>query len=90
MKKVSHWPEAPEIILIGRASTLPGWRMLISTNEMPSCFLAFGSERTRQKHQSANWAPEVQIFWPLTSQWSPLSSSLVCSEARSEPALGSE
>ena len=43
--------------MIGRASTLPGWRMSISTNEMPSCFLALGSERTRQKHQSANWAP---------------------------------
>ncbi len=24
VKKVSHWPEAPEIIRIGRASTLPG------------------------------------------------------------------
>jgi hypothetical protein len=41
---------------------------------MPSCFLALGSVRTRQKHQSARCAPEVQIFWPLTSQWSPLSS----------------
>ena len=42
---------------------------------MPSCFLAVGSVRTRQKHQSAYWAPEVQIFWPLTRQWSPLSSA---------------
>ena len=32
---------------------------------MPSCFLAFGSVRTRQPHQSEYCAPEVQIFWPL-------------------------
>ncbi len=44
---------------------------------MPSCFFVV-SVRTRQKHQSAYCAPEVQIFWPLTSQWSPLSSALVC------------
>ena len=57
---------------------------------MPSCFLALGSVRTRQKHMSAYWAPEVQIFWPLISQWSPLSSALVCKLARSEPEPGSE
>ena len=38
---------------------------------MPSCFFEV-SVRTRQKHQSAHCAPLVQIFWPLTSQWSPL------------------
>ncbi len=31
-----------------------------------------------------------RIFWPLISQWSPLSSHRVCRPARSDPAPGSE
>jgi len=50
--------------LIGRVST-PGVRMSINRKLIPSCFLV-GSVRTRQKHQSARLAPEVQIYWPLT------------------------
>jgi len=88
VKKVSQKGEAPAISLIGRTST-PGWCMLKRTKEMPSCFFEV-SVRTRQKHQSAYWAPEVQIFWPLTRKWSPLSSARVCRAARSEPAPGSE
>jgi hypothetical protein len=30
---------------------------------------------------SAHWAPEVQIFWPLTRKWSPLSSARVWNAA---------
>ena len=60
---------------IGRVST-PGLRMSISRKLMPSCFLV-KSVRTRQKHQSAHWAPDVQIFWPLTRKLSPRSSALV-------------
>src|SRR6266481_1790286 len=41
-------------------------------------------------HQSARCASEVQIFWPLTINSSPLSSARVRAEARSEPELGSE
>ena len=67
VKKVSQNGVVSLISRIGRAST-PGVFMSISRKLMPSCFLAFGSVRTRQKHQSANWAPLVQIFWPLTSQ----------------------
>ena len=89
VKKVSQKGEAPAMSLIGRVS-MAGWRMLISRKLMPSCFLAVGSVRTRAPHQAEYWAPEVQIFWPLISQWSPLSSQRVCREARSEPALGSE
>src|SRR5690606_9403011 len=88
VKKVSQNGERPEINWIGRTST-PGERMSISRNEMPSC-LRVGSVRTRQKHQPAYWAPLVQLFWPLTRKWSPRSSALVCNEARSDPALGSE
>ena len=39
---------------------------------------------------SACWAMLVQIFWPLTTKSSPSSTARVCSEARSEPELGSE
>src|SRR5580698_10167610 len=88
VKKVSQKGEAPAISLIGRTST-PGSCMSIKRNEMPSCFLVV-SVRTRQKHLSAHWPPEVQIFEPLTRKWSPISTALVCKDARSEPAPGSE
>ena len=51
VKKVSQKGEAPEIIVIGRAST-PGDIMSNSRKLMPSCFFV-GSVRTRQKIQSA-------------------------------------
>ena len=35
--------------------------------EMPRCFGASGSVRASMNIQSARWAPEVQIFWPLTT-----------------------
>ncbi len=57
---------------------------------MPSCLERVRRVRTSAPHHSEYCAPEVQIFEPLTSQWSPLSSHLVVSEARSEPAPGSE
>ena len=56
---------------------------------MPSCFGASGSVRTSANIQSASCAFDVQIFWPLTTQWSPSSSALVRSDARSLPAPGS-
>ncbi len=89
VKKVSQNGEESLISRIGRGST-PGWCIGIISMLMPSCLRAFGSVRTRQKHMSAYCAPEVQIFWPLISQWSPLSSALVCRDARSEPEPGSE
>ena len=52
--------------MIGRTVT-PGVFMSISRKEMPSCFLAVGSVRTRQKIQSAYCASVVQVFWPLTT-----------------------
>src|SRR6195952_5851766 len=87
VKKVSQNGELPLISLIGRVST-PGDFMSISRKEMPSCLRVL-SVRTRQKHQSAYCAPEVQIFCPLTRKWSPLSMACVRRLARSEPAPGS-
>ena len=86
--KVSQKGEFPAIRRIGRTST-PGWRMEKTTKDMPSCFFDV-SVRTRHKIMSAHWAPDVQIFEPLTRKGSPLSSARVCREARSEPAPGSE
>ena len=57
---------------------------------MPRCFGASGSVRASMKSQSAWCAPEVQIFWPLTTYSSPSRMARVCSDARSEPAPGSE
>ncbi len=57
---------------------------------MPSCLGASKSVRTRANIQSARVAPEVQIFCPLITKWSPRSSARVCRAARSEPAFGSE
>ena len=77
VKKVSQNGEAPAISLIGRVST-PGWLHVDQHEADALVLLGVVSVRTRQKHQSAYCAPEVQIFWPLISQWSPLSSHLVC------------
>src|ERR1700691_580450 len=88
-KKVWQNGDAPEINVIGLVET-PALSMSNRMKLMPSCLGAFGSVRTRQKIQSALSAYEVQIFEPLTRNWSPLSSARVCSEARSEPEPGSE
>jgi hypothetical protein len=34
------------------------------------------------------WAPLLQIFWPLMMKSSPSATAVVFSEARSDPALG--
>ena len=70
---------------------MPADFMSMSRNEMPSCFFfGFGSVRTRQNIQSAPWAPEVQIFVPLTTYASPSRTARVARLARSDPAPGSE
>ena len=57
---------------------------------MPSCFLAFLSVRTSRKIQLASCASVVQVFCPLTTQWSPSSTASQRKDARSEPLFGSE
>ena len=57
---------------------------------MPWCFFASGSVRTRQNIMSACRAVEVHIFWPLITKSSPSSTARVRSDARSDPAPGSE
>ena len=53
------------MVWIGR-TVMPLLFMSMSRKEMPSCFLAPVSVRTRQKIQSAYCASVVQVFWPLT------------------------
>ena len=57
---------------------------------MPRCLGASGSVRTSSSHQSATCASVVQIFWPVMTQSSPSRTAVVRSDARSEPASGSE
>ncbi len=56
---------------------------------MPACFTTSGLVRASRKPYSENWALELQIFWPVTSQSSPSRTAFVDSPARSEPAPGS-
>ena len=63
--------------------------MVSSTKLMPSCLGASGSVRTSANIQSATCAPDVQIFWPLMTKWSPLSTARVRKLAKSDPELGS-
>ena len=57
---------------------------------MPACFEASGSVRASRMQYLAYIAIDDQIFWPLTTYVSPLRSARVRSEARSDPAPGSE
>src|SRR5271166_1653678 len=88
-KNVWQNGDAPEIKVIGLVDT-PVLSMSNRMKLIPSCLGAFGSVRTRQKIQSALSAYVVQIFEPLTMKLSPCNSARVCSDARSEPAPGSE
>ena len=79
----------PTMVLISRIST-PGLSIGNITQVMPLCFGASGSVRMSSSHQSATCANEVQIFWPVMTYSSPSRTPLHESEARSEPAPGSE
>ena len=57
---------------------------------MPRCGAASGSVRASRMPRSATRPFEHHTFWPVTTQPSPSRSARVCSDARSEPASGSE
>ena len=73
--------------MIGRTS-MPGWRMSTSRNEMPLCFGASGSVRASVKMWSARWPADVQIFWPLSTHWSPSSVGPQRQAAEVGPGVG--
>ncbi len=57
---------------------------------MPRCLGASGFVRARQMPQSARSATEFHTFWPVSRQPPSTFTARVRSEARSEPAPGSE
>src|SRR5204863_89494 len=81
--------ERPLSCTSGR-QVMPGVRMSTTRQLMPACFGASGPVRTRSRHQSAKCALLDHTFCPLTTQWSPSRRARQRSEARSEPAFGSE
>lgn len=88
-KKVSQKEAPPSIWRIGRTE-IPGDFFSISRKLIPCCFCPLVSVRTRAKIQFAESARDVRVFCPLTTESSPSASARVCSEARSDPASGSE
>ena len=70
--------------------SMPGWSSGQSRNEMPRWPRALGSVRASRKIQLARCATEVHTFCPSITQSAPSSAALVDSDARSEPAPGSE
>ena len=58
--------------------------------EMPRWRATLSSVRASTPHQRANWPQETHVFWPLRTKWSSCSTARVRSDARSEPASGSE
>ena len=89
VKKNSQNSAWPVRVRIGR-TRMPGWSIGSSSIEMPACLAAVGSVRARTKIQLAASPAVCQVFWPLTTHTSPTSSARVRSEARSDPASGSE
>ena len=87
-KKTSLNSPPPVICSIGRTS-MPGWSIGTSRNDRPLWRTEPGSVRATTKHQCDTWASDVHTFWPSITHSSPSRTALVCTLARSEPALGS-
>ncbi len=77
------------MLRIGRTVT-PGVFRSTSRKLMPACFLTVLSVRTSMNMWVPSAPQVVQVFWPLTMKSSPSTMASVRTEARSEPALGSE
>ena len=54
-----------------RRVSMPGDFMDRKKNVRPLCLAALGSLRATRMAQSAQCAPDVQIFWPLITHSSP-------------------
>jgi hypothetical protein len=88
-KKTWFWTSSPDVITNGRI-WMPGEVMSINTNVMPCCFFAPRDVRTSPNIQLASRAWVVQILLPVHTRSSPSSTAAMDSDARSEPASGSE
>jgi hypothetical protein len=81
--------DSPSMVRRGRTST-PGWSMSRISHVMPWWRGPSGSVRTSSSQWSATWARVLHTFWPVTTYSSPSRTARVRSDARSEPASGSE
>ncbi|PQM45839.1 hypothetical protein C1Y40_03998 [Mycobacterium talmoniae] len=88
-KNTWFWISSPEVITSGRIS-MPGDVMSMSTNVMPCCFFGSRDVRTRANIQLASRAWVVQILLPVHTRSSPSRTADIDSDARSDPASGSE
>ena len=79
----------PSAVAIG-CTVIPGASMSTRINEMPACGLTIGSVRARKNIRVACCANVTHTFSPLTTYASPSRTADVRSDARSEPAFGSE
>ena len=68
---------------------MPGASIGQTKYEMPCCLATSGSVRAMRIPYRANWASEVQIFWPFTTHSSPSRTARVPRLARSLPEPGS-
>ena len=75
--------------MIGRIS-IPGERMSQMSHVKPWCRRDAGSVRTSSSWKSACCASVVHILTPVTTTSLPSTTPRVVSDARSEPAFGSE
>ncbi len=69
---------------------MPGEVMSMSRKVMPCCLRPVFDVRTSANIQFASVACVVQILLPVTIRSSPSSTAAMLSDARSEPASGSE
>ena len=74
--------------MIGTSVT-PGRSISQQMKLMPCCLRSPLEVRAKRKIQSACWAADVQILWPLSTNSSPSRLAENCSDARSEPEPGS-
>src|SRR5829696_2488116 len=89
VRKTSLNEACPAALTIGRTTT-PGWSIGTRSSERPLCLGTSESVRARTKIQFAHAPADVQIFCPLTTHCPRSSAALVRTDARSEPASGSE
>ena len=88
-KNTSQNSFSPAMLAIGR-TVMPGVFRSTSRKLMPACFFTLLSVRTSMNMWVPSAPQVVQVFWPLTTKWSPSSTASVRTAARSEPAPGSE
>ncbi len=82
--------DAPPVIWRRGLTSTPGAAMSTIKALSPLCLGSSVSLRHRISPIAEYWAPEVQTFWPFTTHSSPSRTARVRTDAKSDPAAGSE